>query len=175
LLKLNFREWELPTDNQSENDFDIVRDILLSTWLDTYSKIIPPEELKTYLNISCSNEKLEELLNDRFTKGIIAEVDEKPVGWLRTNINQTENKFYINQLYVLKEYQGKGIGKKLIKIAEEEALENNFNKIWLGVMSDNFPSVNWYKSLGFIFEKEEPFKMINTNVNHLIGWKEIHK
>jgi hypothetical protein len=40
-------------------------------------------------------------------------------------------------------------------------------------MSENIPSVNWYKSLGFIFEKEEPFKMINTKVNHLIGWKEI--
>jgi ribosomal protein S18 acetylase RimI-like enzyme len=170
---LNFREWKLPANNDSQNDFDIVRNILLSTWLDTYSKIIPPEELNAYLNISCSNEKLEELLKDKFTKGMIAEVNKKPAGWLRTNINQTENKFYINQLYVLKKHQGKGIGKKLIRIAEEEALKNKFKKVWLGVMSENIPSVNWYKSLGFIFEKEEPFKMINTKVNHLIGWKEI--
>ncbi|OGU77780.1 MAG: hypothetical protein A2V93_10925 [Ignavibacteria bacterium RBG_16_34_14] len=172
---MNFREWKLPAYNDSQNDFETVRNILLSTWLDTYSKIIPSEELKAYLNISCSNEKLEELLKDKFTKGIIAEVNGKPVGWLRTNINQTEKKIYINQLYVLKEYQGKGIGKKLIKIAKEKALKNNFNKIWLGVMSENLPSVNWYKSLGFIFEEEIPFTMINTTVNHLFGWKEITK
>ena len=173
MAQLNIREWKLPADDQSKNDFDIVRDILLSTWLDTYSKIIPPEELKAYLDYSCSNKKLEEFFKDKFTKGFIAEIDEKPVGWLRINMNQKENKFYINQLYVLKDHQGKGIGKKLIGIAVDIALKNNFDKIWLGVMSENIPSVNWYKSLGFVFEEEELFKMINTTVNHLIGWKEI--
>jgi hypothetical protein len=42
-------------------------------------------------------------------------------------------------------------------------------------MSENIASVNWYKSLGFVLVEEEPFKMIKTTVNHLIGWKEIHK
>jgi ribosomal protein S18 acetylase RimI-like enzyme len=173
MIKLNFREWNLPSDYQSKNDFKIVRDILLSTWLGTYSKIIPPEELKSYLNLSCSDKKLKELVNDKFTKGIIAEADRKPVGWMRITISPTENKFFVNQLYVLDEYQGKGIGKKLIKLAEKEALKNNFTKIWLGVMSENVLSVKWYKSLGFIFDEEVPFKMINTTVTHLIGWKEI--
>jgi len=168
LSKINFREW-------TKNDFDNVREILLSTWIDTYSKIIPAKELKAYLNISCSDEKLNELVNDDFTKGTIAETDYKPAGWLRTNINKTENRFYVVQLYVLPDYQGMGIGKKLMKIAEKEAIQNNYDKIWLGVMSENILSVNWYKALGFIFEEEAPFRMIDTTVHHLIGWKEIKK
>jgi ribosomal protein S18 acetylase RimI-like enzyme len=172
-LKLTFRQWVLPSKNQSANDFEIVRNILLSTWLDTYSKIVPPEELKSYLNLNGSDDKLNESFNDKNTNGIIVEADGKPVAWMRTNIDQKENKFFINQLYVLEEYQGKGIGKKLIKIAEEEALKNNFDKIWLGVMSENLPSVEWYKRIGFIFVEELPFTMVNTTVNHLFGWKEI--
>jgi ribosomal protein S18 acetylase RimI-like enzyme len=172
-LKLTFRQWVLPSKNQSANDFEIVRNILLSTWLDTYSKIVPPEELKSYLNLNGSDDKLNESFNDKNTNGIIVEADGKPVAWMRTNIDQKENKFFINQLYVLEEYQGKGIGKKLIKIAEKEALKNNFDKIWLGVMSENLPSVEWYKRIGFIFVEELPFTMVNTTVNHLFGWKEI--
>ncbi len=174
MFKLNFREWELPDSSQSKNDFEIVRNILLTTWLDTYSNIVPPEDLRAYLDLTCNDEKLKEIFSDKFTKGILAEADGKPVGWLRTNIDRVENKFFINQIYILKEFQGKGIGKKLIQIAEAEAIKNNFGKIWLGVMSQNLPSVNWYKSIGFVFESEEPFLMVNTVVSHLIGWKEIH-
>jgi ribosomal protein S18 acetylase RimI-like enzyme len=172
-LKLTFRQWVLPSKNQSANDFEIVRNILLSTWLDTYSKIVPPEELKSYLNLNGSDDKLNESFNDKNTNGIIVEADGKPVAWMRTNIDQKENKFFINQLYVLEEYQGKGIGKKLMQFAEEEALKNNFDKIWLGVMSENLPSVKWYKSIGFIFKEEIPFTMVDTTINHLFGWKEI--
>ncbi|RPI66512.1 MAG: GNAT family N-acetyltransferase [Ignavibacteriales bacterium] len=172
-MKLNLRQWFLPSQNHSLNDFEIVRNILLSTWFDTYSSIVPPDELKTYLNLTCNDDKLIEAFNDKNIKGIIAEADGKPVGWLRTNIDQKENKFFINQLYVLKEYQGKGIGKRLMEIAEEEALKNNFDKIWLGVMSENLPSVEWYKRLGFIFVEELPFTMVNTKVNHLFGWKKV--
>ena len=174
-MKLSFREWQLPTDNIPENDFEIVRDILYSTWLTTYSKIVPPKDLKTFLNLTCSDEKLKEAFNDKNTKGIIAEADGKPVGWLRTKIDRKKSKFYINQIYVLNEYQGKGIGKKLIQIAEEEALKNSFDKIWLGVMSENVPSVEWYKSIGFTFVKELPFTMVNTTINHLFGWKGVKK
>lgn len=174
MIKLNFREWQIPSADQSINDFEIVREILLSTWLSTYSEIIPPEELKSYLKNTCNDEKLEELLKNKFTKGIIAEANGKPAGWMRTNIDPVKNKFYINQLYVLNEYQGKGIGKKLLNIAEEEASRNKFKKICLAVMSENLPAFKWYKSQGFIFEKEIPFKMISSNVNHLLGWKEIH-
>jgi len=40
-------------------------------------------------------------------------------------------------------------------------------------MSENLPSVKWYKSIGFIFKEEIPFTMVDTTINHLFGWKEI--
>jgi ribosomal protein S18 acetylase RimI-like enzyme len=171
-LELIFREIKLSSD-QILNDFEVVRSILLSTWLDTYSEIVPPEDLKSFLNLTCNDEKLKEAFNDKNTNGTIAEANGKPIGWLRTYIDKKKSKFYINQIYVLKEYQRKGVGRKLIQIAEEEALKNNYNKVWLGVMSENISSVNWYKKIGFVFIKEVPFTMVNTTVNHLFGYKEI--
>jgi ribosomal protein S18 acetylase RimI-like enzyme len=165
-VSLILREW-------NKNDFDTIRNILEKTWFDTYSEIIPLDELKSYLYLTCSDDKLKTLINDPLVNGIIAEMNKIAVGWMRTSIDKSLNKYFINQLYILKEYQGIGIGKKLMKVAEEKAIKNKFDEIWLGVMSENILSVNWYKSLGFIFEKEEPFKMISTSVKHLIGFKKL--
>lgn len=171
-MELKIRQWSLPAQNHPD-DFEIVRNILLTTWLSTYSSIVPPDELKKFHTLTCNDEKLTEAFNNKNIKGFIAEADGKPAAWLKTNIDTKENKFFVNQLYVLPEYQGKGIGTKLMSIAEEEARKNNFDKIWLGVMTENIPSVKWYKKLGFIFEQELPFTMVNTRINHLFGWKKI--
>jgi len=82
-------------------------------------------------------------------------------------------KFFVSSLYVLPVYQGFGIGKKLLNTAYASAASKNYNKVWLGVMKQNVKSLEWYKNLGFIFAEEEPFKMGETEVLHLIGYKEI--
>ena len=55
--------------------------------------------------------------------------------------------------------------------AEETAVKLKHDKVWLGVMKDNAKALEWYKKLGFQFVEEEPFKMGNTEVLHLIGYK----
>jgi ribosomal protein S18 acetylase RimI-like enzyme len=47
------------------------------------------------------------------------------------------------------------------------------HEIWLGVMVQNVDALAWYRKLGFIFEREEPFTMGKTTVPHLIGFKKI--
>ena len=80
-------------------------------------------------------------------------------------------KLYISSLYVLPEFQGFGVGKKLLNEAYRIAAAKGFSKIWLGVMKQNVKSLDWYKSLGFVFVEEEPFQMGSTEVMHLIGYK----
>jgi len=83
------------------------------------------------------------------------------------------DKFFISSLYVLPELQGYGIGKKLLVKAEEIAAKLKYEKVWLGVMKDNVKALEWYKKIGFQFVEEEPFKMGDTEVLHLIGYKVI--
>jgi len=76
-------------------------------------------------------------------------------------------------LYVLPEFQGKGIGTELLKIVEKKAVTHSFHQVWLGVMEQNVPSLEWYKKLGFNFVEQSPFQMGRTTVNHFLGYREI--
>lgn len=67
--------------------------------------------------------------------------------------------FYIGALFVAKEYQGKGIGLKLINHCK--AL---YPKLELNVYVDNRRAVSFYKSCGFEIQKEQ--------VNEDSGFKE---
>jgi ribosomal protein S18 acetylase RimI-like enzyme len=161
--ELNIRNW-------TKEDFSIVKNILLTTWRDAYS-FIPEEDILIHFDNFYNHDRLIEMINDPFTKGILAEINSVPAGWMKLFEDHLNKKYYVSSLYVLPEYQGFGIGKKLLIESYRIAKERHFNKVWLGVMKQNVKSLEWYKNLGFIFAEEEPFKMGQTEVMHLIGYK----
>jgi ribosomal protein S18 acetylase RimI-like enzyme len=128
-------------------------------------------DLKLYFDTHYSGEEIEKLFSVSEVEGYVAEIDAVVVGYLRGQ-NKKEEKYYnIVSLYVLPEYQGRGIGHKLLSLAEKRTIELGEKEIWLGVMTQNKESVDWYKRVGFEFLKEEPFVMGSTTVPHLIGRK----
>jgi ribosomal protein S18 acetylase RimI-like enzyme len=161
---------EIKIRNWLQSDFKSVRNILLQTWLDTYS-FIPVDDIKFHLEKYYNEQKLNLLYSDPDTFCFIAEANKQPIGWMKLFNNHSQNRFYLSSLYVLPEYQGYGVGKLFMIKAEEIAKDKNYDRLWLGVMNDNTKALNWYKKLGFIFTEEEPFQMGNTKVMHSIGYK----
>ncbi|MEJ5261664.1 MAG: GNAT family N-acetyltransferase [Ignavibacterium sp.] len=163
MQNFSIREW-------SVEDFAAVRKILLETWLDTYT-FIPEEDIRYHLEKFYSIEKLQQLSIDPNTVCFIAEVDKKPVGWMKLYDNEDQKRFYISSLYVLPAFQGYGIGKKLLEKAQSIARKKKYDRVWLGVMKDNYKALMWYEKNDFHFVEEEPFQMGKTTVIHLIGYK----
>jgi ribosomal protein S18 acetylase RimI-like enzyme len=161
---MTYREW-------TENDFEPVRRVLLETWLDAYASFIPEEDITGYFATTYSIGKLTSLLLSPVSKGYVAVEDGTVVGFERLQYNEKEDRLYVSSIYVLPGNQGKGIGKHLLLLAEEEARRLKLDRIWLGVMTQNIPSVEWYKKIGFTFIQEEPFTMGATVVQHRIGYK----
>ena len=159
--------------NWTKEDFQTVRNILLVTWKDAYHFILE-KDIITHLENYYSEANLLELYNNHLVKGILAEIENKSIGWMKLFNDEMADKFFISSLYVLPEFQGYGIGKKLLLQAEEIAAKLRHDKVWLGVMKDNVKALEWYKKLGFQFIEEEPFKMGETEVMHLIGYKLIN-
>ncbi len=162
---------EITIHKCTPDDAFIVREILRDTWLDTYSEFIPLEDILWYLDNHYPTHQLLKMFNDPDNYFFIAEYDKTECGLLRCRINRSENKFYVSSLYVLPEFQGLHAGSKLLSLAYDLAREKGFAEVWLGVMNKNVRSLEWYKKCGFVFHLEEPFKMGNTVVNHLIGYK----
>ena len=163
---------EITIRSWTRDDFPIVKNILLVTWKNTYT-FIPEEDILSHFEKHYSEDRLIEILHDPFSEGIIAEVNSVSAGWLKLFEDHINKKFFVSSLYVLPEFQGFGLGKKLLNEAYRIAKEKQFSKVWLGVMKQNVKSLDWYKSLGFIFDEEEPFQMGATQVMHLIGYKVI--
>ena len=167
-MSIVIREW-------TGGDLPSVRHIAWTTWLATYASFIPERDIREFFDTYYTLDKLEEFCNLSSARGFIAEVDAVPAGFAKTNYDSGEKKFYLNSLYVLPEYQGKGIGGQLLHYAESFALSLNAGEVWLGVMTQNVTSVEWYERIGFQFVKEEPFTMGKTTVQHRIGFRAIHR
>jgi len=60
-----------------------------------------------------------------------------------------EDEYYIFVLAVMPEYQGKGIGGKLIQFAEETAKRKGFKKVSLLVNANNLNAIEFYENHGF--------------------------
>jgi RimJ/RimL family protein N-acetyltransferase len=54
--------------------------------------------------------------------------------------------------WLMKEAQGKGIGKKIMEYTLEWARRNDLHKVWLTVFSENEGAIYLYKKYGFVEE-----------------------
>jgi ribosomal protein S18 acetylase RimI-like enzyme len=70
---------------------------------------------------------------------------------------QKEDSFEIERIYVLSDFQGKGIGRQLLEKAIQMAMEKKASYIWLGVWEENKSAIQFYKKNGFIAFDEHYF------------------
>ncbi|MBL7075544.1 GNAT family N-acetyltransferase [candidate division KSB1 bacterium] len=151
------------------SDLPAIQKVALETWSDTYGSFIPEEDILEDHNKHCNIEALGKLYKKR--DGMVGEVDNEVVAYSTCGLNEEMNRYHIYSLYILPDYQGHGLGKKLLGLAYEKAKELGFDRVWLGVMEKNTKTLEWYRSQGFQFVEEEPFTMGKTIVNCLNGYK----
>lgn len=165
-LNPTYREWNLDDTNE-------IQKVLFNTWLASYADFIPVTDIQWYFNNYYSEANFAQLFEEKESIGFVAEVKSHIVGYARMKFNHEHQRCYLESLYVLPEFQGKGIGMGLLMTVEKTAKEHAYNQIWLGVMEQNVPSLEWYKKLGFQFVEQSPFQMGKTTVNHFIGFRDI--
>ncbi len=165
-IQPTYREWKL-------EDVPQIQKVLYNTWVASYSEFIPLLDIQWYFNNHYSEMDFAEMYEDPNIFSFVAEVKGHIVGYTRGKFKPEEKKFFLESLYILPEFQGNGIGRVLLTMAEEKGKSKGFDKVWLGVMVQNTASLQWYKKLGFQFVEESPFAMGNTVVAHLIGYREI--
>ena len=58
---------------------------------------------------------------------------------------------YLDQLFVAPEYQGNGLGRRLLAFTRQHLPD----EIWLRCVRENEKAWRWYEREGFVFEKEQ--------------------
>lgn len=102
-----------------------------------------------------SDEKIKQLIDPLLNKGsyyLIASENSNLLGWILmgTSKDQLSEKKYgfIYELFVLEEFRGNGISKKLIESGIEHLKQDGYSEVRLSVYAGN-QAIKLYKKLGF--------------------------
>lgn len=96
---------------------------------------------------------------------IIVESESNFIGWLRWNLFW-DNTPFMNMLYLLDRYRGKGYGKEIVTYWENLMKENGYALVMTSTLS-NEQAQHFYRKLGYIDSgslllKNEPLEIIFT-------------
>lgn len=120
------------------------------SWKETYYDFMPKNYLDSRIaNIESRTERTREFLknNDNYW---VATANDKIIGILYFS-NSKEEKYknygYLGAIYILKDYQGLGIGKELFKVALKGLIDMGYNDMYLECLKGNI-AIDFYKHFG---------------------------
>lgn len=77
-------------------------------------------------------------------------------------------------VYILQEYQGHGVGRRLLRAVAEDLAKRGYNALLVWVLADN-SSRAFYERLGGQFVREKPITIGGAALSEVAyGWPEIH-
>lgn len=124
-----------------EKEIRSLHRLSLETFKETFEAENKKEDLLAYLKQKMSIRQLKKELNNPFSSFFFATHKKQMAGYLKLNFDnaQTENvlnnqAFEIERIYLLKEYQNKGLGTELFKAAIQIGKEKRYRMLWLGVL-----------------------------------------
>lgn len=143
----------LKIDKAEITDLPIIREIAEITWPYNYKNMISAEQIDYMLKLMYSDKSLLEQLQINHIFLIAREAD-KPVGFASYELNfKGFKQTRLHKIYVLPQYQGKGVGKKLMQTVISLAIDSKNHQISLTVNKNN-TAVSFYKTQGFIIKEE---------------------
>lgn len=149
------------------NDAEMLREMSIKTFYETFASENDPEDMKEYLKTSFDAEKLRRELSNENSEFYILFADEKPAGYLKLNEApaQTEindcSSLEIERIYVAREFQGAGLGRQLMEHAIATAAERGKEYVWLGVWEKNEKAIRFYGKNGFYRTGAHSFRIGN--------------
>lgn len=149
----------------NDQDLDQLRALAVETFKNNYQHKNKPDNFKSYLEKAFNKARLLEELKDPQSDYFFVIHQDELIGYLKLNIDeaQTESKgpnaLEIERIYILKTYQGKGLGRKLLNFTIEQCRDKNKQFIWLGVWENNPDAIQFYERCGMKKFGEHVFQL----------------
>lgn len=151
----------------TKEDIAEYQKLVTKVWQETYPGIVNQDFLNELFQTEQQRIELNTMFyNETVKDKLLLEIDNKIVGF--THFGPTDDPLYPNTgeifaLYILKDYQGKGYGKKLIQASIKELIKQGFTSMIIGCISKN-PSNEFYKHLGGIIKSQRPYPKTGDNL-----------
>lgn len=116
-------------------DISKIKEISERTFYETFAEENTKEDMEEYLNENFAYEKVEAEVKNEYSRFYIVEDGDKVAGYMKVNFDkaQTEegydNSLEVQRIYILEDYKGKKIGKRLITEAIELGRKNKVDYV----------------------------------------------
>lgn len=147
----------------------------VDSWKTTYANIVPNEYLNKLSYESREQLWIQGIPNDNV---YVAENDEGEIIGFSTGGKERSGKYpeykgEIYAIYILRDYQGKGLGNLLVKPIVEDLLQQNIDTMIVLVLEEN-PSRLFYEALGAEKIDSIEDEIAGKKLNELVyGWDDI--
>ena len=137
-----------------------IANVHVDTWRTTYEGIIPTE----FLNKLDYSERKNRWENKMRTENVVFVVENEEgqiIGFADTSRRENNlelNSIDLTSLYLLEAYQGRGIGKLLMKTLFEHYKNQSYDKVYVDVLADNNTRY-FYEYLGAKFVRNIKIKI----------------
>lgn len=126
-----------------------------TTFVEAFEKDNDPTDFKVYIDVAFATATIKKQLENIDSTFYFVFKDAILVGYFKLNVNKAQtdikadDSIELERIYVLKEYQGKQIGKRMLQYAINSAKEQKKANIWLGVWENNVDAIRFYEKYGF--------------------------
>ncbi|MBO8156144.1 MAG: GNAT family N-acetyltransferase [Bacillaceae bacterium] len=160
-------------------DAGAIANVHVKSWITTYSNLIDDEDLRQVISYEKRKAQWEAILKSSNISQFlyVAENDKQEVVGFINGGNERSKKFAydgeIYAIYILKEYQGKGIGRQLLKTLTRAMKKEGYQSILVWVLTSN-PSSKFYEYHGAKPVDEEEITIgTGTYQETAYGWEDI--
>ncbi len=160
------------------NDLMELISISRSTYYNSFAADNSPENMTLYLDAAFNKSNLTEELKNKKSNFYFVYLMDVVVGYFKINWGNAQTQINdkdtieIERIYVLKEFQRKHLGQKMLAKIIEIAKSKKAKYIWLGVWEKNIKAIRFYEKNGFKKYGEHDFLLGKEKQNdHLMKLK----
>jgi len=148
-------------DPITEADFETMARLGETIWRSHYSPIIGTAQVEYMLAERYSPENLRAYLDadDRWME--LLRLDGRPVGYCSHALSAAPGEMKLEQIYLLEECRGKGLGGLMLRHVEARARQRGCRVLMLTVNKHNAASIAVYRKSGFGVREEAAFDIGN--------------
>jgi GNAT superfamily N-acetyltransferase len=132
-----------------------LHDIGVKSYVSHYAHLWTAGGVEWYMNRCFSEDFLQKEIADPNVEYYIVENDGERIGMMKLVLqkpvpnSEIENALYLEKIYFVKEWTGKGVGAQLIGFALRRAAESERECVWLEAMDTAAKPIAAYEKAGF--------------------------
>lgn len=142
-----------------KRDVAEVQRVARIAWTHTYRETVPLTLINRFLSQRYSDSSFEKvcesIANDRSQFNLAVD-GQKIVGY--ANVRRGQRGWELYRIYLLPEYIGKGIGRRLLKLGEQFSKGKKARKYYVYVYARNKRALDFYSRNGFVRVREKDKK-----------------